>query len=175
MGWDWVLYLVPPIPLLSLTWWYTTNGASIAICWLGYLGQSWAPTWGLSSRTLGWSVGTFSQMFTTQTCSYMSLEPLTWISPKKTRKTRQNMHRQTSSFQGKIFKRHGRLTSKLKETWHTVYENHTNSFRDLITSWITHRTTYEAHRWLSCLTSWSSLDVWLLMHLNFRHCLNTTL
>ena len=50
----------------------------------------------------------------------------------------------------------GRLRSKLHNTWDIA---HNKSFTEFIASWITykHIKTYEAHRWLSRQTSWSSL------------------
>ena len=41
--------------------------------------------------------------------------------PKQTRKSWWNRTRHTRSFQGNTFEHHGRLTSKLHETWHDAY------------------------------------------------------
>ena len=60
---DWGLSLDSYTQNLSENWRYTTNGASTDPLGVDchslvvYLGQSWAPTLGPSSRTLGWSFG----------------------------------------------------------------------------------------------------------------------
>ena len=76
-----------------------------------------------------------------QTWFSMSLALLKLISLEKTRKNLWNM------LNTQVFKEHlsnvmevlGRLTSKLHETWHTAYVWYKNSFKNLKTSWITHK------------------------------------
>ena len=92
----------------------TTYGVSTNLLGIEFLLQVGLPQAILAIMTgppqgpLGWSLGSFAQMFPTRICSYTLLGPLTSILPKmNTENLIKHPLRHTRTFQGKIFERHG--------------------------------------------------------------------
>ena len=107
------------------------------LCRLGLSWQSWLQGKGLSSRTLGLSLGNIARSFPTRIGSYTSLGPLTWISIKKYVKLNETFQDTQGHFKGNLSNVKDvlkRLTSKLHETWRAAYKKYNNSYKDLINS-----------------------------------------